>query len=994
MDESQTVGANVSERVDELLALPDPEAQRQFWQERLSGLEAAAREAVVGRLKQEAEHLLRTDIQRCLQTADLMLHIAGQTGSPAARALGLLAEANARGIGLGEYQEAVSLYDEAAAIYADEGQAAEEARAQIGKLWPLSQLGRYQEALRCGEWAAAVLETHGQWEHLAKLSSNLAIIYFRLGEDERALELFERAQALHERIGGRESPGWLRAEQNRAIVLRNLGRFDASIAASRRARERLQHAGQRMEAARAQQNLAITYFVLGRYNEALELLDAVRDTFLDDGRHRDALLAELFISDCLLQLRRFRDVLEKCRNVRAWFGELGAHFEVGQALVNEAVAYAGLEEYAAAMASLEEARALFVQIGNATWVATADLEKATVLLHQQEHGACLAEAEACAAVFRKQGVPVAEAQANLVAARAAAALGQKETARRLLQRARAFAEEQDVPTLLYQSHYLLGRLRQKDAMSPAALEGASSPAGLEEASSLVALEEALEGYEQAIFHLERLQGRLMVEFRADFLQDKEAVYRDAVSLSLDLGRPEQGLAYAERAKSRALLDLLAFRLDLGLEAREPADETLISELVALRAERDRLYRRWESGEGTGERGAAALGDQAQAQQEVVALERRITDLWHRLLIRNADYARDAALWQVRTESAQPYLDEDTLLLEYYVARDELALFLVTAGAVDAVRLADPMGRVQQLLQLLWLNLKAAPGADGRRLERLEANARGLLCRLYDLLLAPVADRVAAYGRLIIVPHGALHYLPFHALHDGRRYLLEQVEVSYLPGASFLPYCRNAQRAPAGLLALGHTVQGRLSHTLREARTIASRWQGEALLEEDATRARLRERAPEQRVLHLATHGDFRPDNPLFSGLVLADGWLTTLDIFNLRLRASLVTLSACQTGRSVVGGGDELLGLMRAFLSAGAASLALSLWAVEDRATAEIMEAFYEALAAGRNKGGALRQAQRDFLEAARAERQTAGASRTHPYFWAPFFLVGDAGAL
>ena len=102
------------------------------------------------------------------------------------------------------------------------------------------------------------------------------------------------------------------------------------------------------------------------------------------------------------------------------------------------------------------------------------------------------------------------------------------------------------------------------------------------------------------------------------------------------------------------------------------------------------------------------------------------------------------------------------------------------------------------------------------------------------------------------------------------------------------------------------------------------------------------------MLHLATHGDFRADNPLFSGLALADGSLTTLDCFNLRLRASLVTLSGCQTGRSVVSGGDELLGLTRALLSAGAASLVLSLWAVEDISTARLMEAFYRNLAAGR----------------------------------------------
>jgi CHAT domain-containing protein len=155
---------------------------------------------------------------------------------------------------------------------------------------------------------------------------------------------------------------------------------------------------------------------------------------------------------------------------------------------------------------------------------------------------------------------------------------------------------------------------------------------------------------------------------------------------------------------------------------------------------------------------------------------------------------------------------------------------------------------------------------------------------------------------------------------------------------------------------------------------------------------IRELAAECRILHVAAHGDFRPDNPLFSGLALADGWLTTLDIFNLQLNASLVTLSACQTGRSVVSAGDELLGLMRAFLSAGAASLALSLWAVEDRSTAQLMKTFYQCMLAGQTKAAALRQAQLQFI---RASHTAAGpAPYTHPYYWAPFFLVGDAGNL
>jgi CHAT domain-containing protein len=168
--------------------------------------------------------------------------------------------------------------------------------------------------------------------------------------------------------------------------------------------------------------------------------------------------------------------------------------------------------------------------------------------------------------------------------------------------------------------------------------------------------------------------------------------------------------------------------------------------------------------------------------------------------------------------------------------------------------------------------------------------------------------------------------------------------------------------------------------------------GRAFVDKDATLARILESSSECRILHLAAHGDFRPDNPLFSGLALADGWLTTLDIFNLRLVASLVTLSACQTGRSVVGGGDELLGLMRAFLSAGAASLALSLWAVEDRSTERLMETFYAQMAQGYTKAAALRYAQLRFIQ-----EQGDGpepAAYAHPYFWAPFFLVGDSGAL
>jgi CHAT domain-containing protein len=267
-------------------------------------------------------------------------------------------------------------------------------------------------------------------------------------------------------------------------------------------------------------------------------------------------------------------------------------------------------------------------------------------------------------------------------------------------------------------------------------------------------------------------------------------------------------------------------------------------------------------------------------------------------------------------------------------------------------------------------------------------------RLHGLLVAPLGDAIALYPRLIVVPHGALHYLPFHALHDGQGFLLEQHEISYLPGSSLLRYCKEIEPAASGLLVFGHSYGGRLPHAVREAQAVAAFLGGRTFLEDEATLVRLKGAAGDCRAIHLATHGEFRPDNPLFSGLALADGWLTTLDTFNLRLRASLVALSACRTGQSVIGGGDELLGLMRAFLYAGAASVLLSLWAVEDRSTARLMETFYRKLVEGWTKGAALRYAQRQFIQRQSEEELVRVETYAHPYFWAPFFLVGDAGPL
>jgi hypothetical protein len=328
----------------------------------------------------------------------------------------------------------------------------------------------------------------------------------------------------------------------------------------------------------------------------------------------------------------------------------------------------------------------------------------------------------------------------------------------------------------------------------------------------------------------------MVEYRADFLGDKEAVYGEMVRLCLDLGEAERGLAYAERAKSRALLALLAHRLDLSIQARDEVDRPLVAELNRLRAQRHRLFHRLE-GAALLPAGPGAM-DLEEGRRQLLALEKEIRGLWHRLLVRNADYARDAALWQVQTAPAQPYLDEDTLLLEYFTTGERLVAFLVTADAVSAHCLDTTLPVAQQWLQWLRLNLGAVQRTAPERRPALEANVRGVLARLYELLLAPLADRLAAYRRLLVVPHGPLHYVPFAALYDGRQYLLRQHEVSVLPGASFLGHYRQAGSAGTGTLAVGHDYHGFVPHAVAEAKKVAALAGGVCLLQEEATLAQV------------------------------------------------------------------------------------------------------------------------------------------------------------
>ncbi|MEJ2555937.1 MAG: CHAT domain-containing protein [Anaerolineae bacterium] len=925
---------------------------------------------VVQAMKTAVSQRLRQDPRDALDLAESILFAATLSGEPMHQAWGLMAKGNVQRY-LAQYQEAIATYDMGRSICLAQNRPVEAARPQMAKILALAYLGRFEEAFQNAEEARRVFEAHGETTAAGAVDNQAGITACKLGDYTQALALFDRARQAFKQAGEANLADRIYVELNRAVVLRSLDRFVEAKRTAIRARRMATRRGMSIVAARAEQSLAITHYFLGRYNEALKLFDRARQVFASSELKREILVANLFATDCHLALNRYAEALALAQEAEGELARLGMHYEVAWAAYNRAQAYMGLGQFEQAANALALARLGFAQIENQVWLATVDIQWAVLNLKIGALEAALANARRASHVFADEGLAVERAQADLVAAEALVALAGDEEARLLCLSALQAASDRDVPWLANQARHLLGRLAEI--------------AGDQQA--------ALEHYQACAAGVERLRRHVAVELRGSFLADKGEIYEDIVSLSLARSEVAPAFDYVERAKSRALVELLAHHLDIRVKVRRESDRDLVAHVERLRQECQWYYNRLDP---FGEREAGESGppqtERERLRAELDAREKQLADMLLQLQVRNADYIQDADLWQVQVQSPQPYLDADTLLVEYFIARGEVLAFSVTREGIQVHRRLATLSQLSQLLGLLRLNLhRLSPAllAQGDSLESEADNLEGLLGRLYAALVQPLAGRLAPFEQLVVVPHGPLHYLPFHALFDGHHYLLERCAISYMPNSSLLRLGQDQQvdgADPLPALVVGCSLDGALPHTLAEARQVAGQLQGRSLLEEEASRANLEAQAGDARIVHLATHGEFRPDAPLFSTLHLADGPLTTTDVFNLELNASLVTLSACQSGASAVEGGDELVGFSRAFLYAGAASLLMTWWRVEDHSTACLMDRFYRAILAGQRKPAALGQAQLALL------RGEEGKRYRHPYFWAPFFLVGDRG--
>jgi CHAT domain-containing protein/Tfp pilus assembly protein PilF len=508
------------------------------------------------------------------------------------------------------------------------------------------------------------------------------------------------------------------------------------------------------------------------------------------------------------------------------------------------------------------------------------------------------------------------------------------------------------------------------------------------------------------------------EEKAGYFSEQLSAYEDLIDVTLKDNKIAEAFEYAQRSKARAFLDSLtemrvetSSTLQADLRKRK---ENVINQLVEVQAQ----IREEEEKENPQR---AAL---QQLEKKRIDLEEEYASVVLEIRRQNPQIAEAQYPQPTSLKQAQALLDDQTILLEYFVGESASILFAVTRDTADVFRLdgeeklSSLISRIRDLIQKPDPALQLTEGSY-TKLVRTSTE-------LYSKLISPAQTLLQNKKLVVISPDGPLHYLPFECLLPVNTssaspnfaqlpYIGREKQIQYVPSVSvfslfterkapfeeeqrkqFLafadPAFGDASKRQNSLVREWVGTLGPLPYTRLEVEGIAhlyaadetSVFMGPHASEENLKKLDLQQ----YKYVHFASHGLIDEEKPQFSSLILSqvnndgeDGFLTVREVFDLKLNSDLVVLSACKTGLGRRIRGEGVSGLSRAFLCAGTPSVLVSLWNVYDRSTAEFMKAFYENMEKRKlNKADALKEAR---LQMIRSNKYS------HPYYWASFVLIG-----
>lgn len=788
------------------------------------------------------------------------------------------------------------------------------------------------------EEALAVWKELGEKAEEAETRNEICLLEQTSGSPAAVRSCFEELLELHRGQGNLKGEATVR--NNLGGLFDLIGEPDSALDHYGKALVLWQTLGDRAEQARTLSNLAVVHRALGEWQEALRLYGQVRELLpeIGDRAQKATLLNNVgFAYNSLGEPQRARVLLEDALKLRREAG--GPRGEI-ITLNNLGATWRELGDSKKALDHHRQALDRAVALEDPRQQALSRLGLSQVHLELEDAAAALREIEPALVYFRETGLRGREAQALQVQGRALALAGRPREA---------------LPKLkeVLERHRTL-RDRAGEAEALQALARVERSLGL--------LDEARRHAEQAVALVEELRtGFVTPELRATFLATRRRAYELRIDLLMDRHASEPGKGW----------DRVAFEVSEQARAR-----TLIDALLAGRTGSNAPAQLMEKRQSLRRRLSALAGQDAGREVETLLAE--LDGVEAEIRRQDPRLAAFSEPPSIGPGEMERLLDPGTLLLEYALGEERSFLWALDGKGLRSFVL-PPRKEIEERGRAVYEELSTVePGAGLQGRERLGR-----------ILLGPVAGDLEKVRRLVVVPDGALHAIPFAAFA-----LLESHEIVYIPSAATLALERKRLegRPPAPKLAAVFADPAfspggfePLPSSRREAEEIQALAPGSRVwLGPDASReAVLSGELRSYRVVHFATHGLADTRNPELSGLVLSrEGFLSLTDIYELDLAADLVVLSGCRTGLGREVRGEGLMGLTRGFLYAGVPRVVGSLWPVQDRTTAELMSRFYKGMwQAGLPPAAALREAQRSLRREPRYR---------DPYSWAGFVLQGE----
>ena len=906
------------------------------------------------------------------------------------------------------YDTATSLYEQAVRGAGEHGDSANVARARTNLALVAWRQSRFDEAKTIGEDALALKQRLGLKRDLAKSLNALGLLAQNRGQLDEALHRFLEARAAAEAVN--DSGFVAKARGNLGQVYQDLGEFDRARAEYLVMRAFAASTGDRRTEANALNNLGGLETAIGDPTQAIVWLTVALALYdsIDYAVGRENSRGQLAVAYAQRgELTRAFAYLDSALAIATKYGLREPETDD---LVLMAELYDNAGDHVRALDFLRRARAVCESLEMQTKLGHVALAEARAYVALGNLRLARNRAGEAVALQRAAGARMDELDADLASAELAQRAGDSTAAAAALRAARAVTDSLDWGTARIK--FALGMARVADvARKPrdvvAALDASARDTTLVTAEERAELETlrarayfrmarydlAAVAGRRAVASFERIRGNLAAgRLRTSYMSDRADAYADLVVTLLAMGRVDEAFRVADGARGRALVEHLG-AATRGLPPSGSARDVAAADALLRRI--DALIERLRFGDTsqTPKPNRSADPSSVTASQELAAARREYEGMLDRLARADPSSAILGAN-TIDVAAVRRALGVDEALLEFVSTTDRLVTFVVSR---DRVRRVDVSAGSSELAERIRLARALVASRDRA--------ARGPLAELYGTLIAPVerAGLLEGIRALVIVPHGALTYVPFAALWRADsgatgHYLVERFSIATLASASALPALRERSVAPLSTSAVVLAPRpSELPATRDEATAVARQFAHPRLaIGRSATEGLLRDALRNSAIVHVASHGTLNAESPMFSSLQLAspsadqrrtdeDGRLEVFEVLSLNVRSRLVFLSGCETALGTAWASsfarrEDYATLAQAFLFAGADNVVATLWRIDDRGGADFADTFYQHLGTA-SPPQALAAAQRAFI---------GNPRYAAPYYWAAYTTSGS----